>query len=108
MTGKINMAGKSKKRGKKPSFLTYFGKEYPGIYIQKRGDKESYYTLDSDGKQIYLSIKPVKAIQKFQELKEQDALDNFIEVDEESQTIPKGKYGGIIGFDCSETNMFNS
>lgn len=87
-----------KKRGPKADYAIYNGRIIEGLYCQRYKDSriKNFYYINEKDKRISCTANINTAIHRYQDYLDKSGQSNFSEVDEESRTIPIGKYGGIV------------
>jgi hypothetical protein len=87
----------SKRRGAKPDFVLHpeTNESIEGLYANKdkRGKIRYYYYLDKNGKQKTCTSDIREAIKRFNAFKEGEKYPDLIEIPEEAQEVPIGRYG---------------
>jgi integrase len=87
----------SKRRGAKPDFVLHpeTNESIEGLYANKdkRGKIRYYYYLDKNGKQKTCTSDLREAIKRFNAFKEEKKYPDLIEIPEEAQEVPIGRYG---------------
>jgi integrase len=86
-----------KKRGIKPKYASYNGKDIEGLYIAYNPDRSirNYYYINSNGRQVSCTSDIREAVRRFRKYQREQAGGKFSAIPENEQIIPIGQYGGI-------------